>query len=108
MHKLLVNLLYKPAQEKVWLGELLAMTIAVDLGHKALKQTNKTKMIAMPILGKTLLNIFSGTTNVLGTWYLALGFGLYQVCTNDESGLTLTYLTARPNLIPNAFKLENS
>ena len=73
MHELLVNLLYKPAQEKVWLGELLAMTIAVDLGHKALKQTNKTKMIAMPILGKTLLNIFSGTTNVFGTWYLALG-----------------------------------
>ena len=73
MHELLVNLLYKPAQEKVWLGELLAMTIAVDLGHKALKQTNKTKMIAMPILGKTLLNIFSGTTNILGTWYLVLG-----------------------------------
>ena len=33
----------------------------------------------------------------------------YQVCTNDESGLTLTFFfTARPNLIPNAFILEKS
>ena len=43
MHKLLVNRLFKPAQEKVWLGEndRPAMTIAVDLGSKATKQTNK-------------------------------------------------------------------
>ena len=27
----------------------------------------------------------------------------YQVCTNDESGLTLTFFTAGPSLIPNAF-----
>ena len=27
----------------------------------------------------------------------------YQVCTNDESRLTLTYFMARSNLIPNAF-----
>ena len=62
MHELLVNRLLKPAQEKVWLGELFlsfsiyclalsagvhctlradrpAMTIAVDLGRKATKQT---------------------------------------------------------------------
>ena len=38
-HELLVIRLFKPAQEKVWLGEL---TIAVDLGRKATK-TNKTK-----------------------------------------------------------------
>ena len=36
--ELLVNPLFKPAQEKVWLGEL---TIAVDLGRKATKLTNK-------------------------------------------------------------------
>ena len=36
MQELLVNRLFKPAQEKVWLGE---MTIAVDLGRKATKQT---------------------------------------------------------------------
>ena len=38
VHELLVNRLFKPAQENVWLG---AMTIAVDLGRKATKQTNK-------------------------------------------------------------------
>ena len=39
VHKLLVNRLFKPAQEKVWLGELTVpqMTIAVDLGRKATK-----------------------------------------------------------------------
>ena len=37
MHELLVNRLFKPAQEKVWLGEL---TVPVDLGCKATK-TNK-------------------------------------------------------------------
>ena len=31
------------------------------------------------------------------------GFGPYQICTNDESMLTLTYFMARSNLIPNAF-----
>ena len=36
-HELLVNRLFKPAQEKVWLGEL---TVAVNLGRKATKQTN--------------------------------------------------------------------
>ena len=43
VHELLVNCLFKLAQVKVWLGELTApMTIAVDLGRKATKQTNKT------------------------------------------------------------------
>ena len=47
MHELLVNPLFKPAQEKVWLGELTvpAMTIAVDLGRKATTQTNKQTKI---------------------------------------------------------------
>ena len=39
VHKLLVNRLFKPAQEKVWLGELtVPQWPAVDLGRKA---TNK-------------------------------------------------------------------
>ena len=43
MHEVLVNCLLKLATEKVWLGELRpsSMTIAVDLGRKATKQTNK-------------------------------------------------------------------
>ena len=39
---LLVNCLFKLAQENVWMRELTfpAMTIVVDLGRKAIKQTN--------------------------------------------------------------------
>ena len=46
VHEVLVNCLFKLAQEKVWLGELTVpnMTIAVDLGRKATKQTNKYQM----------------------------------------------------------------
>ena len=42
VNEVLVNCLFKLAKEKVWLGELTApaMTIAVDLGGKATKQTN--------------------------------------------------------------------
>ena len=31
----------------------------------------------------------------------------YQICSNDDPGLSLTYLTARSNLVPNAFVWEN-
>ena len=31
----------------------------------------------------------------------------YQVCSNDDSGLTLTYFTSRSNLVPYAFVWEN-
>ena len=44
MHEVLVNCLFKLAQEKMWLGEL---TIAVDLGRKATKET-KTKSKTIP------------------------------------------------------------
>ena len=30
----------------------------------------------------------------------------YQICSNDEAGLTLTYFTARSNLVPYAFVWE--
>ena len=30
----------------------------------------------------------------------------YQICSNDDPGLTLTYFTTRPNLVPYAFVLE--
>ena len=70
-----------------------------------------TKMATMPIYGKNPLNVFfSGTKRPL-----ALGLGMkhwrcspYQVCTNDESRLALTYFMARSNLIPNAFIWEKS
>ena len=31
----------------------------------------------------------------------------YQIYSNDDPGLTLTYFTARSNLVPYAFILEN-
>ena len=34
------------------------------------------------------------------------GSGAYQVCSNDDPRLTLTYLMSRSNLLPNAFKWE--
>ena len=41
VQEVLVNCLFKLAQEKVWLGELTVPTITVDFGRKAIKQTNK-------------------------------------------------------------------
>ena len=34
------------------------------------------------------------------------GLKLYKVCINDDPGLTLTYFTARSNLVPYAFVWE--
>ena len=65
-----------------------------------------TKMATTPIYGKNSLNIFFYGTKrplALGVGMYIWGCGPYQVCTNYESGLTLTYFMARPNLIPNAF-----
>ena len=51
------------------------------------------------------LKIFSGTkspmTLKLGLQHRVLEF--YQVCSTDDAGLTLTYFTARSNLVPYAF-----
>ena len=77
----------------------LAKTYTNCYGHM-------TNMATMPIYGKNSLNLFfSGTKRTL-----ALRLGMedwgcvpYQVSTNDESRLTLTYLMARSNLIPYAF-----
>ena len=55
-----------------------------------------TKMADIPIYGKNPLKI----------GIIHLGCGAYQVCSNDDPRLTLTYLTSRSNLLPNAFKLE--
>ena len=67
------------------------------------------KMAVMPIYGKNLKKIFfSGTkkpmTLKLNMQYWALKY--YQVCSNDDPGLTLIYFTARSNLIPYAFVWE--
>ena len=35
-------------------------------------------------------------------------FKYYQVCSNDDLGLTVTYFTARSNLVPYSFVWEKS
>ena len=69
-----------------------------------------TKMAPMPIYGKNPLKIFLSRTR--GPMTLGLGMyhmrcGAYQVCSNYDPRLTLTYLMSRSNLLPNAFKWEN-
>ena len=64
------------------------------------------KMAAMPIYSKNIKKIFfSGTkrsmTLKLGILHWVLKY--YHVYTNNDPGLTLTYFTARPNLVPSAF-----
>ena len=58
-----------------------------------------TKMAAMAIYGKNLKKHFSGTkrpmTFNLGMHHRVLEY--YQVCSNDDPGLTLTYFTAKSN-----------
>ena len=64
-----------------------------------------TKMAAMPIYGKNLKKSFSGTkrpmTLKLGMQHWVLEY--YQVCSNDDPELTLTYFMARSNLVLYAF-----
>ena len=66
-----------------------------------------TKMATMPIYGKTL-KIFFGTKRPMTLKFCMLHWVLecYQVCSNDDPGLTLTYFMARSNLIPYAFVWE--
>ena len=59
-----------------------------------------TEMAAMSIYGKNLKKIFlSGTerpmTLKLGMLHWVLEY--YELCSNDDPGLTLTYFTARSN-----------
>ena len=68
-----------------------------------------TKMAATPIYGKNPLKIFFSRTRRpmtlgLGMWHWECR--AYQVCSNDDPRLTLTYLTSRSNLLPNACKWE--
>ena len=64
------------------------------------------KMAAMHIKGINPLDIFFSRMKMPMALVLGMlhwGNGPYQVCTNDESRLTLTYFMARSNLIPYVF-----
>ena len=65
-----------------------------------------TSMAAMPIYGKNLKKSSSQEPKKPMT----LNFGIqhrvleyYQICSNDDPGLTWTYFTARSNLVSYAF-----
>ena len=67
-----------------------------------------TNLATMPIYGKNLKKIFYGT-KMLMTLKPSMHHRVLQyfhVCSNDDPGLTLTYFTARSNLVPFAFVLE--
>ena len=69
-----------------------------------------TKVAATPIYGKNPLKIFfSGTKGpmTLGLGMQHRAFGPNKICSNDDLGLTLTFFTARPDLLPYAFIWEN-
>ena len=68
-----------------------------------------TKMAATPIYGKNPSKIFSSGTyrrisTKLGMWHK--GLQPIIVCSNDVPGVTLTYVTARSNLVTKAFLME--
>ena len=68
-----------------------------------------TKMATILIYGKNIKKIllFGSKRQItlkLSRQHLVLEY--YQICSNDDPGLTLTYFTARLNLVPYAFVLE--
>ena len=68
-----------------------------------------TKIATMPIYGKNLKKIFFSGTKRLMTLNLGMHHRVleyYQVCSNDDPGLNLTYFTARSNLVPCVFLWE--
>ena len=78
--------------EPPWVGG--TKVCSPNLGHM-------TKMAATPIYGKNPSKIFSRTGGQiftkLGMYYR--GLQRIIVCSNDDPGVTLTYFTARSNLV---------
>ena len=68
-----------------------------------------TEMATTSIYGKKIFSTNQKAEDH-GTWYVALGMwgppSLFNVCSNDDARLTVTNLTSRSNLLPNAFKWE--
>ena len=58
-----------------------------------------TKMAAMPV-DRLLRN---QKADDLESWYAASGARVLPSCSNDDRELTLTYFTARSDLVPYAF-----
>ena len=66
-----------------------------------------TKMATTPIYGKNLSKVFfTGTSRPISTKLGMYNPGLQPiiVCSNDDPGVTLTYFTARSNLVTYVFQ----
>ena len=50
-----------------------------------------------------IVSLQNQQTDFHETWYLALGFGLTIVYSNNDPGLTLTYLTTKSNFVASTF-----
>ena len=57
---------------------------------------------------KTFKNLLlrSQKPDDLESWYAAAGAGVLPSCSKDDPGLTLSYFTARSNLVPYAIVWE--
>ena len=60
----------------------------------------------MTIYGKKLKKSSSLEPKGRWPWNLTWVLEYYQVCSNDDPGFTMTYFTARSNLVPYAFVWE--
>ena len=60
------------------------------------------RWLPCPYMVKTFKNLllWNHKADDLETWYAALVLKYYQMCSNDDPELTLTYFTARSNLVP--------
>ena len=64
-----------------------------------------TKMATMPFVVKTLKSLLLNRQSYdLETWHVHHGLKLFKICINDDLGFTLTYFTARSNLIAYMFE----
>ena len=75
MLEVLVNCLFKLSQEKNKSTDRPAMTIAVDLGRKVTKQTNKqtnSPILNFPIISTTIVTISDSQHGVVGVLGIAV------------------------------------
>ena len=84
MHEVLVNCLFKLAQEKAWLSDRPAMTIAADLGRKATKQTTKSNT------NYAFIFFFSEGVN---NWHNSCLW-----CVRDENSFKIADMTLEPKV----------
>ena len=94
MHKLLVNHLFKSAQEKVWLSELTkaqsTMTIAVEVGRKATKKKKKKKKI-VETRQNALCTVNQDKKTLQGDLEILTFYGL--ICAASRQNLSSGFLT---------------